>query len=410
MNKRQALLLPLLLPLLLAGNAAWAQTTVQNKNIPKVVAPASPAINGVLPQYATTDILLGQVIPLSGPNQNVGKDISYGYGMQFRKVNEDGGIYGRKVKVLELDDGGKESQTVAGVTDLSQKYQVLGILGTVGSRNTRAVLATVDKDKVPFIAPFTGDVEVNRRYDKYVFFTQPDWAEQAKAMAEFIGQAGWKNVSILYQNDVVESRNEQIIYNEFKKENVAVVAAERFDPSNTNSFNDLIERTGKNNTEVLVILSGPQAASVLANKALDKNKYIHIMIIPTFGVTEIVKNLDAQGHGVIFAQNLSIVKKDDTDVATEYRAMLAKYYPQAAPSFDGLQAFINAKVVTEALKRTGQNPTREKLIESLENMAQHNVGGTIVHFSPNSHEGQNNVELIMVGKKTNTNIFDNFIR
>lgn len=411
MKKISLTQLTLALSIFLIGMPTFAQTNPNSKALlQKTAAPASPAVNGVLPQYATTDILLGQVIPLSGPNQNIGKDISYGYGMQFRKINEEGGIHGRKVKVLEFDDAGKESQTVTGINDLSQKYQVIGLLGTVGSRNTRAVLSIVDRDKVPFIAPFTGDVEVNRRYDKYVFFTQPDWAEQSKAMAEFINQAGWKNVSILYQNDVVETKNEQIIYNEFKKENIAIVAAERFDPNNQNSFNDIITRTNKNNSEVLIILSAPQSATLLANKALDKNKYIHIMIIPTFGVTEIVKNLDSQGNGIIFAQNLPTLKKDEIDVATEYKAMLAKYYPQATPSFDGMQAFINAKVVTEALKRTGPNPTREKFVEALENMSQYNAGGSVIHFSPNNHEGQNNVELIMVGKKAGATPFDNFIR
>lgn len=402
--------------LLLTGQglaqAQMTQTQTQAKQPMVQAKPTpSPAINGVLPQYATTDILLGQVLPLSGTNQSVGKDISYGYGMQFRKVNEEGGIYGRKIKVLELDDGSKDAQTTAaGVNELIQKYQVMAVLGTVGSRNTRATLAVIDKEKVPFIAPFTGDVEVNRRYDKYVFFTQPDWAEQSKAMAEFINQAGWKNVSILYQNDVVEAKNEQLVYNEFKKENVSIVGVERFDPTNNSSINTAIERVAKNSSEVLVILSNPQAASVIANKAMDKNKYIHIMIIPTFGLTEIIKNLDSNGHGVIFAQTMPNIRKDEVDVSVEYKAMLAKYYPQMQPSFDGLQAYINAKVVTEALRKVGANPTREKLIESLESMAQYNVGGSIIHFSPTNHEGQNEVELIMVGRKPGTAIFDNFVR
>ena len=67
-------------------------------------------------------------------------------------------------------------------------------------------------------------------------------------------------------------------------------------------------------------------------------------------------------------------------------------------SFTSLESYIGAKVLGEAIRRAGPNPTREGLMKTLDSMQNFNVGGFVVDFSPTNHNGSRFVELTAIGK------------
>ena len=89
--------------------------------------------------------------------------------------------------------------------------------------------------------------------------------------------------------------------------------------------------------------------------------------------------------------------------AQEYGMLLGRYFPGETPSFVGFEAFVNAKVLVQALRRTGIEVTREKSIEAIEDMDFYSPGiGSNINFEKLDHQGLHDVYVTAVrnGKLT----------
>jgi ABC-type branched-subunit amino acid transport system substrate-binding protein len=86
-------------------------------------------------------------------------------------------------------------------------------------------------------------------------------------------------------------------------------------------------------------------------------------------------------------------------IVQEYQAAIEKQLGKKELSFTSLESFIGAKVMVEAIRRAGPRPTREGFMRELDNMkAGYDVGGYIVSFAPNNHNGSSFVELTVIGR------------
>ncbi|MDB5873211.1 MAG: transporter permease, partial [Ramlibacter sp.] len=102
------------------------------------------------------EIVVGQSLGLSGPLGELGQDIASGSRAYFESVNEKGGIHGRRVRVITLDDGYQVASTVKNVQQMVEEDQVFALFNIMGTPNSAAVLPLADKAGVPFFSPFTG--------------------------------------------------------------------------------------------------------------------------------------------------------------------------------------------------------------------------------------------------------------
>ena len=82
----------------------------------------------------------------------------------------------------------------------------------------------------------------------------------------------------------------------------------------------------------------------------------------------------------------------------EYQAAIGKSLGKKDYSFTSLESYIGAKVLVEAIRRAGANPTREGLLKTLDSMQNFNVGGYLVDFAPSNHNGSKFVELTAISK------------
>ena len=84
-------------------------------------------------------------------------------------------------------------------------------------------------------------------------------------------------------------------------------------------------------------------------------------------------------------------------VVREYQALLKKYAPKDVVNYTSFEEFVGAKVLVEALKRAGPNPTRTKVVKALESMRSYDAGGVILSYSPSNRIGSHSVEVTVIG-------------
>lgn len=151
-----------------------------------------------------TEILLGEVQPMSGPASLIGKAGAAGSKLAIAEINAKGGINGRKLRAIYEDDGYVPARSVSSVKKLIDSDKVFALTGTTGSSHMVAMLPTIEEAKIPTIVHMAPNPAVVSPRRPTVFMIGPDYDYAGYVpihyMIEKLGQKGGK-FGILYQDD-----------------------------------------------------------------------------------------------------------------------------------------------------------------------------------------------------------------
>ncbi|MBV8029896.1 MAG: ABC transporter substrate-binding protein, partial [Betaproteobacteria bacterium] len=162
-----------------------------------VVAGTVRAENGV-----TTDrIVLGQSVALSGPAAQLGIQMRNGLKAYFDFVNERGGVNGRRIELVTLDDGYEPGRTVPNTKKLINEDRVFALIGYVGTPTSVPVVPIISEAKVPFIGPFTGAEALRQPFNRYIFHVRASYYDETDKIVEQVISTGGKKVAVFYQDD-----------------------------------------------------------------------------------------------------------------------------------------------------------------------------------------------------------------
>jgi len=144
-----------------------------------------------------------------------------------------------------------------------------------------------------------------------------------------------------------------------------------------------------------VILAGPYApAAEIVKQAHGRGWRPLFLAVSFVGTEAFITAAGKDSEGVVITQVVPPYDNLNLPTVKLYRECLAKYMSATQPSFVSFEAFVNAMVITDGLKRAGQNPTREKFIEAIESMNGVDIGlgpGTNLEFSAHRHKGLSRV-------------------
>src|SRR3954471_5669058 len=159
-----------------------------------------------LPAAAADKILIGNSAPLSGSNAEIGKDIVDGANAYFRKVNEAGGINGRQVELLSLDDKNDRKTAGANARTLVNDRGVLALFGFASATLSLDAMPVVTEKHVPFFAPFTG-AETIHKQNPYVFVMRASYEDELVKILDYWKGMGAERITVLHYDDEVGNQN-----------------------------------------------------------------------------------------------------------------------------------------------------------------------------------------------------------
>jgi len=347
--------------------------------------------------HAQNAILIGQSAPLSGANKDLGIDIRDGALAYFKKVNEAGGVNGRKIELESLDDGNVVKRAGENTQKLIDESGVFALFGYASATLSRPALPFVEKSKVPFLGPFTG-ADPMRVYNRYVYNMRASYADELEKIVDYFAPLSVKRFAIVHYDDVVGKENFTAVDRALKKRNLVAVSTgvfkDRAKPDIEGGMKDVL----KGNPEV-IIFTTLYKATADSIKALHKMGSHAFMASNSFpGASQLAKELGKDGTGVIVATVVPPYARMSLPVVTEYRAAMEKYVSRKDYSFTSLEAYLGAKVLVEALRRAGTKLTRESFMAALDGMGNFDTGGYVVGFGPKDHNGSSFVELTIIGK------------
>ena len=175
-------------------------------------------------------ITLGMSAPFTGPNGVYGMQMREAMTTYFDQVNKSGGVNGRKIELITIDDGYETDRTVANTKSLIQEKQVFALIGYYGSSpTTEAMNKVFGPAKVPLVGTISGagtlrEAPSANPNNKYMFNVRASYADEAEAIVTQMLALGLKNIAVFYQNDGFGKSGLDGVTNALKRANLAPVA------------------------------------------------------------------------------------------------------------------------------------------------------------------------------------------
>jgi ABC-type branched-subunit amino acid transport system substrate-binding protein len=367
------------------------------KQLLAVAAVACSALAAAEPGITDSTITLGMSSPFTGPNGVYGVDMRQVIQTYFAQVNKGGGVNGRKIDLVALDDGYETDRTVANTKTLIGDKRVFALLAFYGSSPTTEAMNTVfGPARVPLVGTISGAGTLREPIAKnpngnYMFNVRASYADETEAIINQLVSLGLKNIAVFYQNDGFGKSGLEGVTASLKKHNLAPSAVATVERNSVDvaAAVDTIAKA-KPQAVVMVTLYKPTAAFVQAMKKGGQRPMF--TTLSPVGTEQLVKELGADARGIVISQVMPYPWNDIVPMVRDYQKLVGK----GAYSYYGIEAYAMARIMVEALRKTGKEPTREKLVAALES-TNTDLGGFRIAFTNTNRQGSRFVEMTVVG-------------
>ena len=355
---------------------------------------AAMAQNKYGPGVTDKEIKIGNTNPYSGPASSygtIGKAIS----AYFKMVNEKGGINGRQVNFISLDDGYSPPKAKEQVRRLVEKDEVAALFQTLGTPTNSAIHEYVNESKVPHLFVATGATKWgNPQQFPWTMGFQPTYQTFGRiAAAHILKNHPNAKIGILYQNDdygkdYLHGLELGLGKDKYKSLVVSSQSYEVTDPT----VDSQVVNLKASGADLFYNITIPKFAAQAIRKAHDIGwKQVHLLNDVSNSVAGVLQPAGIEkSQGIITATYL----KDPTDPTwkddaefKEWTAWMDKYYPDGdkASSFNAY-GYTVSQLLEQALKQAGNDLTREDIMKQAANLknfrAKMLLPGILVNTSP----------------------------
>lgn len=341
-------------------------------------------------------IVIGLSTPLSGGNKALGEDIRDGALAYLKKVNDAGGINGRKVELVALDDGNDKAKSQANTKTLIEQHNAVALFGYPSATLSIPNLPAVEQAKIPFFAPFTG-ADPMRVFHRYVYNHRAGYADELAAIVEHYASIGVKRFAVLHYDDAVGKENLGATVDALKSHKLEPVAVAAVTRKQTEFAKETAEVL-KANPELVIATTSYKTTSDFIKTTRKHDANLQFVSTSFAGSTALAEALGETGVGVAMSQVVPPVNRSTIPVVREYQQAIGKLLGKPQYSYSSLESYIAAKALVEGIRRAGPNVTREALVKALDNLGNYDMGGYAVNFSPSNHNGSRYVGMTILGR------------
>ena len=352
---------------------------------------------GAAAQGVTHDrILLGQSVALTGPAAQLGIQMRNGIKAYFDYVNENGGVHGRRLELLTLDDGYEPSRTVPNTKRLIAQDKVFALIGYVGTPTSAAALPVFTEAKVPFVGPFTGAELLRQPFNRYIFNVRASYYDETDRIVEHIVSLGGKSIAVFYQDDAYGLAGLKGVEIAMTRRNLKIGALGTVE-RNTVKVEKAVQAIGASKPDAVVMIGAYAACAEFIRQMRKAGSGATFYNVSFVGSKALSDALGAEGVGVAISQVVPFPWGTAVPVVREYHRLSAKAGNKDY-NFSAMEGFLVAKVFVEGLRRTGKNLTRESFVDAMEKMNDVDLGGFYIGYSPKSRAGSRFVDMTIIAR------------
>lgn len=354
------------------------------------------AEQGIFPD----SIKLGQSLPLSGPLAESGTEYRDGAQAYFTWINSKGGIHGRRIELISIDDAYVVEKTIVNAKKLLDNDKVFALFGMYGSANYEAALPIIHERNVPSIAPLSGSDDLRAKSSPNTFWLRASYGDEAEKIVDQLTVTGINRIAVLYQSDAFGKAGLSGVEKALKKRNLTLAGSASYNKT-TNDVSEAVKSIRGVAPQAVIMLSSYSPTASFIKQMRLSGKQPLFFALSSVGYTMLHAQLGRESAGIAISQVVPYPWNRTTPVVRELESLPKNFQPKAGITYTTLEGFIAAKVMTEALRRAGAKLTREKLVAALEGMRPYDVGGYTVTYGAADRSGSHFVEIAIVNNSGN---------
>ena len=374
-----------------AGPASAAPSAAAAASATRPAVSATPASSA--PTTATrigvtdTEIKLGTWGPQDGPAGAYGV-ISRTIDAYFKWVSGNGGIEGRKITFVNENDSYQPAKTVSAVKKMVEDDKVFALVGGLGTPNNLQVIDYLIQNNVPHLAPSTGSGLLANPVRPNVFAVQLNYSIEGALLTRYAAETlGSKKFAVFFQNDAFGKEGLAAIQDELKKKNLAAATEVSYETTDKD-FSAQALKLQSSGADTVIIYAVPAPGGGII-KAMTTGGF-KPKLLSTYVINDpTIFDLAGPGiDGMFLGAWLPAYDDLSNPKIVEFQTWMKANAPNEQAAGFAETGYTYAAIMTELLKRTGKDLTRERFLQTA-NALQGYTGSLVpsLSYAPTDHSG-----------------------
>jgi len=336
------------------------------------------------------DIILAGSSVLSGPAAELGISLNQGSKIYFDQINRLGGIAGRHIKLITLDDGYEPYKTIKNTQQLLKRKDVFAFFNYVGTPTTSVILPIIRHSTLPFLTAFTGAEFLRNPIIDNVYNLRASYYQEAQAQIDYLVNIEKINkIGLLIQADEFGIAVEKGYLIAMKRHGFEPIVTTRF-RRNTDDISLALSILKSNKVQAVSFVGTYEPFSKLINSAYHQNFTPFFTTVSFISSHELFIRLKQPSRVLV----TEVFPQLTGCVLLLCQQFIADATRAGIDDFDQVQfeGYVNAYLFVEVIKRCRNVVTPQCFLDKIKNV-QLDLAGLKIGFSPNNHQGLKEVYL-----------------
>lgn len=339
------------------------------------------------------EIRIGQSAHLSGPLGPTFLPVVKGQSLAIEEVNRKGGINGRPVRLITLDDAYDAKKCAENVNTLIDKEKVVALFGLASAPNVMATLPILSEKKVPLIGVYTGLPALRLKQHPYFFTTMASYRDEVVQMIRNLVTLQKSQIGLVFQNAPFGQMMKPVVEEVAKELGATIVTQQSLESSGSDAVACAQAVAAAKPQAIMFMAFGPSMIPFV--KAARAYVGVPIYAVSISSSPALLKAMGDDARGLAFTQTVPYPFRQTTPLTRDLAAAAAR--DNIEPGYDSMFGYLNMRIVLEAIRRAGKQITPATVLKGVESMNKYDPGGFPLSFGPNKHHGSAFVEIVIVG-------------
>lgn len=363
------------------------------------------------PHPGVTDdkILFGQSAAFSGPAWELGTNMQLGILSAFEEVNEAGGVNGRLLELVALDDGYEPEAAISNTFELIEENQVFALIGAVGTPTSRSAVPVAYEADVPYVAPFTGAAFLREIKWRNVINLRASYNQETEEMvARLTEDLGIDRIAVLYQDDSFGLAGLNGATRALERRQMEPVSVGYY-PRNTLAVKAALLKLRDADPGAVIMVGAYQPVATFISWAKRVGMEDVVFITISFvGSNALADFLGTDGENVFVTQVVPFPTDDSVPIVRSYLDALEAYDVETSPGWVSLEGYLAGRLTIEALRACERdNVTRECFYNSIDSFEALELDEFALQFGFADNQGSDKVFLTVIGPDGNYRAIEN---
>lgn len=349
------------------------------------------------------EIVIGQVASMTGSNgADLGQGLQVGLRVAIAQANDAGGIAGRKLRLAVRDDKYIPDETVRLTQELLDQENPIALSGYRGTANTITLVKSglLTQAAIPLVGTLTGAGELQGAAN--IFHVRTSYRDEISQIVGQLSRMSASQIGLFYVDDAFGQAGRDALETALATQGTkaAAIAAYNKAPDKVSATIDAaVETLVAAAPQAIVMVAVGEPVYAFVKRIRTRLPSVRLISLSVVDSNAMVSKVGIQAaHGIGFSQVFPYPYNDTFKLVREYRIQLAKHGAGVSPNYFNLEGYIGGLVLIDALRRSGPNPTRQRLLEVLNRPGEINLDGFFLKFDPQTHNASRFTELTVISR------------